>query len=92
MTKLEWGLLIWLGLWGGAFLALELPAHFGLTPWPTLSSTDWTAEADWEPVRLLGIVFLAVLAAHLAFKLNVFALISVAIVGALAILIHVLTN
>jgi hypothetical protein len=87
MTSFKWGLLVWLAGWVGMFLLLELTAAARLVPWPTLSRTSWDAEA-WEPVRLLLLAFLAVLTAHICFRLSVAALIAVVISGAVVVAVH----
>jgi hypothetical protein len=87
VTAFRWGLLVW-GAWIVEFLALELPAHFGWVPWPTLSSTSWDAESAWHTARLLFLVFLLVLAGHIVFKLSAAALIVVVAVAAVALVEH----
>lgn len=82
-------LLVW-GAWLTIFLGLELPAAFHVTPWMTLSSTSWRAEAWWEPIRLILEVFLAVLLLHICFKLSASALIATVVVAAVAVAVHIL--
>lgn len=56
--------LIW-GLWFALFLALELPAAFGLTPWRTLSSTAWALEGLGSAVKVIFLAGLVVLTVHI---------------------------
>lgn len=66
MTRFEWGLLVW-GLLFFAFLCLELPAAFGKTPWPTLSSESWSIEKAWTWTQIVFLAGLAVLLVHIVF-------------------------
>lgn len=75
-------------LWTCAFLALELPAHFGVVPWRTLSSTVWGGEAWWPPVAIVVAVFTAVLLGHLEWHWSVRYLIAVTIAAAALIVSH----
>lgn len=48
MSPWVWSLIIWAGIWGGLFLAFELPAATGWPkepPWNTLSWTVWQIAA-----------------------------------------------
>jgi hypothetical protein len=57
--------IVW-GLWGLAFVLLEIPAVFGLTPWKTLSSTVWDLIQRTNGIAAIAVVGgLAVLAVHL---------------------------
>jgi hypothetical protein len=77
-------------LWTGVFFALELPAHYGLVPWRTLSSTVWGGEAWWPPVAILVAVFTFVLLCHLEWHWSVRWLIAVTVGGATIILSHLI--
>lgn len=72
-------------LWTGVFLAFELPAHFGLAPWYTLSRTVWNGEEWWPPVGAIVAVFTVVLLGHLEAHWGVKYLIAVAIASAVLI-------
>lgn len=84
------GILVWIVGWLGIFLALELPAHFGWVPWPTLSRTFWDAEAAWGPTSLFVEIFLAVLLLHIVFRLSAAALIAVVVCAFVALGAHFL--
>ena len=84
MSRLAWGLLVWLP----AFLALELPAHFDLVPWPTLSSTVWIGIKDWHPVAYFVAIAMVVLFGHFEFEWSVGWLIAVAVALSVAVGIH----
>lgn len=56
--------IVW-GSWGAIFLALELPAVFGLVPWNSLSRTVWNLQVHHEWLTLPLIGGLAILAVHL---------------------------
>lgn len=73
-------------LWTAVFLAFELPAHFRLVPWYTLSNTVWTGQQWWPPVGMIVAVFAFVLLGHLEAHWSVRYLIAVAVAGALLIL------
>ena len=75
-------------VWLGAFLALEIPARFGLVPWFTLSSTCWAAIKWWHPVAYFVGVALVVLYAHLEFRMSVAWLIGVACALTVAVVVH----
>jgi hypothetical protein len=75
-------------IWSAAFLALELPAHYRLVPWVTLSSTVWRGESWWWPVGTLVAVFTFVLLGHLELRWSVRWLILVAVTATLLALSH----
>jgi hypothetical protein len=75
-------------IWSAVFLALELPAHYRLVPWYTLSSTVWRGELWWWPVAITVAVFTFVLLGHLEFRWSVRWLILVAVVATLLALSH----
>ena len=77
-------------IWTGVFLAFELPAHFGLVPWYTLSSTVWRGEAWWPPVAFLVLAFTLVLLGHLELHWSVLWLILLAVAGAAFLFSHFL--
>lgn len=84
MSRLLWGIAVWLP----AFLALELPAHYGLTPWPTLSSTIWDAIKWWHPLAYFVALFMIVLLGHFEAHWSVKWLIGISIMGGAIILAH----
>lgn len=84
MSRLLWGVAVWLP----AFLLLELPAHWRLVPWPTLSSTVWDGIKDWHPVGYFVALFMAVLLGHFEFEWSAKWLIIAALAGTAAILAH----
>lgn len=84
MGKLGWGLVVW----GAAFFALELPAHWKLVPWPTFSRTIWDGISWWHPVAYFIALACVVLFGHFEFQWSAKWLISTALLGTLAILIH----
>jgi hypothetical protein len=88
VSRLVWGLTVWTV----AFFALELPAHWGLVPWPTFSRTVWIGEADWQPVSLIVEALMVVLLVHFVFRITAAALIATALLGGFAIVIHILTR
>lgn len=75
-------------LWTCAFLALELPAHYGLVPWRTLSSTVWGGEAWWPPVAVIVAVFTFVLLCHLELHWSARWLIAVSVAAGVLMLSH----
>lgn len=77
-------------VWTSAFLAFELPAHYGLVPWRTLSSTVWSGEAWWPPVAIFVLVFTFVLLGHLELHWSARWLIAVSIAIAAVLVSHVL--
>lgn len=79
-------------LWTCAFLALELPAHYGLVPWSTLSQTVWSGEKWWAPVGIVVAVFTAVLLGHLELHWSVRYLLIVAAAAAALIVSHALSR
>ncbi len=88
MSRLAWGLAIWLP----AFLGLELPAHFGLVPWPTLSSTVWDGIRDWHPVAYFVAIAMVVLFGHFEFRWSVGWLIAVAAALTVAVVVHLIAR
>lgn len=73
-------------IWSAAFLGLELPAHYGLVPWLTLSSTVWNGETWWWPVGVCVAIFVLVLLGHLELHWSVKYLIAVSLgIAALAL-------
>lgn len=84
--------LIGLCVWVPLFLAFELPAHFKLVPWPTLSRTIWDGIKWWHPLAYFVALFVFVLLGHLDMHWSVKWLILVALVIAAAILAHVATR
>lgn len=88
MRALCWGLAVW----STAFFALELPAHYGLVPWPTLSRTVWIGIKDWHPVAYFVALFVAILLGHFEFRWSAGWLIAIAAAGSLAITVHILTR
>jgi len=78
-------------LWTCAFLALELPAHYKLVPWRTLSSTVWGGEAWWAPVGIVVAVFMAVLLAHFELHWSVRYLLIVTAAAVALIASHAIT-
>jgi len=88
VSRLDIGLAVWVP----AFLALELPAHWNLTPWPTLSSTVWDAVRWWPPIAYFVALFLLVLIGHLDAHWSVRWLLGVSVLLAAAILAHLATR
>ena len=84
MSRLVWGVCVWLP----AFLLLELPAHWKLVPWPTLSRTVWDAIKWWHPLAYFTALFVAVLLGHFEFEWSAGWLILLALAGSAAIGIH----
>lgn len=60
------GVIPWLVVFLGVFLALEIPAHdvLGVWPWPSLSRFIWNGIRWWHVVALFVAVFLLVLLGH----------------------------
>lgn len=87
MSRLQWGGLVW-GLFGIVFLLLELPAHWRLVPWPTLSSTTWDIEATWEPFGACLLAILFVLALHLRFDVSALPLVVISAGTAAGLALH----
>ena len=85
MTRLLWGVVVW----GTAFFALELPAHWNRTPWPTLSSTVWDGIKWWHPIAYMVVLFTLVLLGHFEFHWSAGWLILLAVAGTAAIGAHV---
>ena len=85
MRALIWGVVVW----GTAFFALELPAHWDKTPWPTLSRTVWDLIAWWHPLAYFTVLFMAVLLGHFEFEWSAKWLILLAVLGTAAIVAHV---
>lgn len=79
-------------IWTLAFLALELPAHYGLVPWYTLSSTVWHGESWWWPVGVCVAIFTLVLLGHLELHWSVKYLIAVALGIAALTISHALEH
>ena len=79
-------------VWPGAFLLLELPAHYRLVPWRTLSATVWTGEAWWPPVAILVLAFTFVLTGHLELHWSARWLIAVAVAAGALVLSHLLAG
>lgn len=75
-------------VWTVVFLILELPAHFGLVPWLTLSLTVWNGESWWPPVAAFVAAFVLVLLAHLEFHWSARWLVLTALAGAAVIASH----
>lgn len=79
-------------IWTTVFLAFELPAHYGLVPWYTLSSTVWKGEAYWWPIAVLVLVFTFVLLGHLELHWSVRYLIAVSAAAGALIVSHALEH
>lgn len=77
-------------VWVVGFLTLELPAHFGWVPWPTLSRTIWDLESEWSPVAYMVAGFFVILLAHLLWRLSAVALIVAGLCIALTLTAHFL--
>lgn len=75
-------------LWTCLFLAFELPAHYGLVPWYTLSRTVWNGEAWWAPVGIVVAVFAFVLLGHLELHWSARWLVAVAAAGGAIVASH----
>lgn len=88
MSKLGWGIAVWLP----AFLLLELPAHYKLVPWPTLSSTVWDGIKWWHPVAYFVAILMFVLYGHFERHWSVGWLIGVAFALTAAVVVHVLVR
>lgn len=88
MSRLVWGVLVW----GLAFFALELPAHWNRTPWPTLSRTIWDGISWWHPLAYFTVLFMAVLLGHFEFEWSAGWLILLAVGGSVAITVHVVAR
>jgi hypothetical protein len=72
MGKFGWGLIVWVGVWGGLLLALELAAIFWQDcPWPTLSWESWELQKKVPISTILIVGGLAVLAGHVERVKNV---------------------
>jgi hypothetical protein len=72
MGKFGWGLIVWVGVWGGLLLALELAAIFWKAcPWPTLSWESWELQKKVPISTILIVGGLAVLAGHVERVKNV---------------------
>lgn len=56
--------IVW-GVWFAAFVALEIPAAFGITPWRTLSTTAWNLEGLASAVKVIFLAGLVVLTVHI---------------------------
>lgn len=79
-------------VWTFAFLAFELPAHYKLVPWSTLSQTVWSGEAWWWPVGLFVLAFVLVLLGHLELHWSAKWLIVVSLAGAALLVSHALAR
>lgn len=91
MTRVQWGALIWLGIFLPVFLALELPAKLWKgCPWPTLSEFTWEGIQWWHVVGAVVAVFMLVLLGHFEWQWKVRWVIAAAVLGALAISLHLL--
>ena len=77
-------------MWAPAFFALELPAHFKLVPWPTLSRTFWDLIAWWHPMAYFVLVAMVVLLGHFEKHWSVRYLIAVALMGTAAAAAHLI--
>lgn len=77
-------------IWSAAFLALELPAHFRLVPWFTLSNTVWHGETWWWPMAAATALFTLVLLGHLELHWSAKWLIAVAVGIAMLAISHAL--
>lgn len=77
-------------VWTVVFLAFELPAHFGLVPWFTLSRTVWNGEAWWPPVTAFVLAFTLVLLGHLELHWSARWLVLTALAGAALVASHLL--
>jgi hypothetical protein len=84
VSRLAWGIAVWTP----AFLALELPAHWGLTPWPTLSSTVWDLIAWWHPMAYFTVLFMVVLLGHFEFHWSAGWVVGAALIGTALIIGH----
>lgn len=77
-------------VWTAVFLGFELPAHYKLAPWYTLSSTVWHGEQWWWPVALFVLGFMLVLLGHLELHWSVKWLIVTTLAGAFLFASHAL--
>lgn len=82
---------VWVVGWMGVgFLGLELPAHYRLVPWTTLSAFFWEAEQEWTPTTWFVVAFLFVLGLHIVKHLSVEALITVVACAFVTLGVHFL--
>lgn len=88
MSKLLIGILVWLP----AFLILELPAHFNLVPWPTLSATIWDGIKWWHPIAYFVALFVFILLGHLEMHWSARWLIGIGLFLTAFILVHIATR
>ena len=79
-------------IWTGVFLAFELPAHYRIVPWYTLSRTVWGGEAWWWPVGVFVAAFTLILLGHLELHWSVRWLLVVSFVGAALFLSHAVSR
>lgn len=84
MTRTLIGVLVWTP----AFLLLELPAHWRLVPWPTLSSTVWDLIKWWHPIAYFVALAMFVLLGHFEAHWSVKWLLGVTAVSTAFILVH----
>lgn len=64
MSQFTWGAIVWF-TWFLLFVAFELPAAFGITPWPTLSTFTKDLEGKWVWAVFFVLVGLIILTVHL---------------------------
>jgi hypothetical protein len=74
-------LLFWL-------VALELPGHFRIVPWPTTTRTIRDAIQWWHPVALMVVMFLFMLYGHFDRGWSVAYLIAVSAIIVAAVAVH----
>ena len=77
-------------IWTAVFLAFELPAHFKLVPWYTLSNTVWVGEAWFPLLAVFTAVFMFILLGHLELHWSARWVIVAGVVGALLVLSRLL--
>jgi hypothetical protein len=64
MSRWEWAAVVW-GIWAVYFVIAELTAAFGVSPWPTLSTTTKELEGLWVWAVFFVLVGLVILNIHL---------------------------
>jgi len=86
------GVIPWLVVFLGFFLALELPARDigGVWPWPSLSQFVWNDVTWWWPVSVIVAVIMVVLFGHFEWRWPARFLIVAASLALVSIGLHVL--
>ena len=77
-------------IWTAVFLAFELPAHYGLVPWYTLSRTVWVGEAWYAPLAVFTAVFMFILLGHFELHWSAKWVIVAAVVGGMLVVSHLI--